>query len=149
MTRVRTMQQVEQLAKSRQVQDRAYVDSDVRADPQGDFRLTGTGMDGMEVDYAALSQAYSQLGDLHAELAKQRDLAAELEQPMGDGSGPVAARMAQAFGVRADAEGGVRAVLEKYLTELADVRESIRATLADYETVDNAAKDALNRAGRI
>ncbi|GLZ38331.1 hypothetical protein [Actinokineospora sp. NBRC 105648] len=148
MTRVRNMQQAEAMRHDRgRVEQVAVVLPEVTAAAPGDHRVTGTGMDGVEADYAALAAADRELAALYDDLVGQLRRAQELADPLQGGLGPVAAPMARAFLDRADTEGGVRAALVDYIEELYEVRMTIRDTLNAYRAVDQQAESDLRRAG--
>ncbi|MGQ0839411.1 hypothetical protein [Actinokineospora sp.] len=147
MTRVRTMQQAEALRSEHQETTGAFMMPDITVGPRGNHSVSGTGMDGVEADYAELTRADKALAELHDQLVGQLRTATELSEPLRDGGGPVAAQMRRAFLDRADADGGVQAVLADYIEELTAVRMSIRETLQAYQQVDEQAAAALRVAG--
>ncbi|GAB3433731.1 hypothetical protein [Actinophytocola sediminis] len=123
----------------------AYVSPDIRAGAAPTHSAAGTGMDGIAVDVDALVRAERELADLHDDLFAQLREAGTLTGPLGDGAGPVATHLRQAFLDRADLDGGVQAVLVDYLEELVTVRSAILATLGAYQGVDNDLAARLNR----
>jgi hypothetical protein len=112
---------------------------------QGRHAVTGVGMDGIEVDLAALRQAERDLATLHDDLAGHLAEAADLTGPLGDGKSPVAGPMRVAFQTRAGDEGGVRTALWQYMTELVAVRVTILKTLAAYHGVEEETVSRLRR----
>jgi hypothetical protein len=120
-----------------QVTDVAYFLPDVKAGPAVQHGVTGTGMDGIDVDLEALIEAERGLADLHEELVGHLIDATELSGPLGDGGGPVTIPMRKAFKRRADPESGVQAALAEYLGELAAVRRTIMNTLRGYDRVNS------------
>ncbi|HEY0447742.1 hypothetical protein [Actinophytocola sp.] len=123
----------------------AYVAPDITVGAAPQHGATGTGMDGIAADFDALVQAERELGDLHDELFTQLRAAAQLSEPLGDGTSPVTGPMRKAFLDRADMEGGVQAALADYIRELGDVRSAILQTLGTYQGVDGEAADRLRR----
>ncbi|MCE6994810.1 hypothetical protein LZG04_08330 [Saccharothrix sp. S26] len=105
------------------------------------------GGDRIELDLGSFGTAVADLERLHGVLT---DLLAraerELEQPLGDGKGPVARNMREAFGLRGgDVGGGVRAALRSYLAELTEVREALRQVSATQQAQDEQVAQALGR----
>lgn len=105
--------------------------------------VSGTGMDGVEVDLDRLERAEKQLAGLHDDLTAQLNEAARLTQPMQDGGGPVTRAMQRRFNRLADE--GLLGALWDYRQELINVRLAILATLASYRRVDADAADQLRR----
>jgi hypothetical protein len=118
---------------------------DVRMGMPVQHGVTGVGMDGIEVDFAALRQAERELADLHDDLVGHLSDAADLTGPLGDGASPVTGPMRKAFRSRADMEGGVQTALLDYLEELIAVRVAIVQTLTTYEGVENDTVGRLRR----
>jgi hypothetical protein len=106
--------------------------------------LTGTGMDGVDVDLDLLARAEKQLGDLHDDLTAQLTEAGRLLEPMQDGTGPVTRSMRRRFNRLADADG-LQGALWDYRQELINVRLAILATLSSYRRVDADAAERLRR----
>jgi hypothetical protein len=104
--------------------------------PTADHGMTGTGMNGFELDPEAMRATLKELGDLRAKLEGFRREAQRLAEPLPDGGGLVAMQMRQAFLDRADLDNGVQAVLEDYILELDSVEDTIRSTLEAYESLD-------------
>ncbi|MPZ81070.1 MAG: hypothetical protein GEV28_12030 [Actinophytocola sp.] len=119
----------------RRERHRAHLtDLTVGATPQ--FGATGTNVDGVATDFAALAAAEHKLADLHDDLERQLREAAELSEPLGDGSSPVTGPMRKAFMHRVDIDGGVQGALWDYMQELIAVRIAILKTLDTYRGVD-------------
>jgi hypothetical protein len=143
--RIDDLTEAKQLRREYREQDVAYMVPDidvVRAGPNG---VTGTGMDGIEVDFAALRTAERDLAALRDELAGHLDEANELTGPLGDGTSPVTGPMRKAFHVRADDNGGVRGALRQYMGEIDAVRFAILKTLASYEGVESHTAGQLHQ----
>jgi hypothetical protein len=123
----------------------AYFVPDTSALPNVQHGVTGTGMDGIQADFATLRQAERELAALHDDLLAHLKDAAELTGPLGDGTSPVTRAMRKAFLDRADMEGGVQTALLDYMEELIGVRMAILQTLATYEGVENETVGQLRR----
>jgi hypothetical protein len=121
------------------------VNPDNHVGPAPVHTVTGTGMDGLEVDLPRLAKAQEELAALHDDLLAHANLALDLTHPPRDGQSPIVAHMRRAFAERADVEGGVQKVLHDYLTELVNVRSAILATLGTYQALDAEAVAMLNR----
>lgn len=143
--RIDSLSEAQRLRSEHRVVDVAHVVPDIDARQAAQHSVTGTGMDGIEADFAELRSAEKRLADLSDELLDQLREAQELTGPLGDGGGPVTGPMRRAFGERADMEGGVQAALADYLEELLAVRGAILATLDTYGAVDDEAANRLNR----
>ena len=120
----------------------------VHAGPNGDYGMTGVGMNGFELDPAAMNETLRKLGDLRSQLEQLRSTAQRLAEPLPDGGGLVAQQMRRAHHVRADADSGVQAVLADYIAELDSVEDTIRSTLEAYLGFDWRAAAEL-RAGEV
>ncbi len=109
--------------------------------------VVAEGGDLIELDLGSFSSAVADLERLHAELTEllaRTDR--EVEQPLGDGKGPVARNMRQAFGLRAgDLGGGVRAALRSYLEELTEVREALHQVSSTHRAQDEQVARAMER----
>ncbi|GAA3021120.1 hypothetical protein [Actinokineospora globicatena] len=147
MTWVHNAREAEALLARYQPVAHAELVTEVVAGPRGDFTITGSGSDAVEVDYAALERADRELAALHDDLVKQLRAAEDLGEPLSAGTGPVAVAMSRSFLGRADTTDGLRAVLSNYLKELAEVRATIKATLVAYRSVDEHAETAIRHAG--
>jgi hypothetical protein len=135
--RIDSLTEAKRLQREHQVTDVAYFLPDVKAGPAVQHGVTGTGMDGIDVDLEALREAERGLADLHEELMRHLTDATELSGPLGDGGGPVTIPMGKAFRRRADPESGVQAALTEYLGELIAVRLAIMNTLNGYDGVNS------------
>ncbi|SES25511.1 hypothetical protein [Actinokineospora terrae] len=147
MTWVHNAREAEALRAQLKPVTRAELVVDVVAGPRGDFTITGSGTDGLEVDYAALQRAETELAALQRDLVAHLRAAEDLGEPLAAGAGPIAATMSRTFLGRADTTDGLRKVLANYLEELAEVRATISATLAAYRGVDEHAENAIRHAG--
>ncbi|WP_026423144.1 hypothetical protein [Actinokineospora inagensis] len=147
MTRVHDMRQARAMRSESGPVAQVVTDTDVHAGPPGDYRVTGTGSDGVEVDYAALQAADRELAILADDLNNQLRQVGDLAAPLPAGAGLLAAAMEREFVGRTDASTGLRAVLTQYLGELNQVRAAINATLATYQRVDEHAATTLRRVG--
>ncbi|OLR90818.1 hypothetical protein [Actinokineospora bangkokensis] len=138
MTRVRTEQGLERLARERGGDGNwvAAVPERVRETARGDHSVQGENMDGVQLSPAELQATEAELGALQSQLEAQLALARSLTEPLHDGTGPVAAPMRREFLHRADAEGGVEAALHEYIAEVAQVRTWIGEALAAYTATD-------------
>lgn len=143
--RIDNLTEAKRLQRDHRESDVAYFLPDVKAGPAVQHGVTGTGMDGIDVDFAALRQAEQELATLHDDLIQHLRDASELTGPLGDGASPVTVPMGKAFKSRADVDGGVQAALVDYLEELVGVRVAILSTLAEYEGVNNDMAARFNR----
>lgn len=143
--RIDDLADAKRLKHEHKPEDEAFVLSDVVGLPAVAHGVGGVGMDGIEVDFAALQQAERQLAGLHDELVKHLNDADELTGPLGDGSSPVTVSMRKAFRVRADMEGGVKRALLDYMEELIAVRTAIVQTLDTYTGVEGDTVEDLRR----
>lgn len=118
---------------------------DVEA-PTGAGAAELVGEDGgrIELDPAEIAAADAELARRHDELSELLAQAKELEAPLRDGSGPVAAHLRRAFGLRGSAERGVQAILRDYLDELAALRAAIRNAASSHQRADEQARDSLH-----
>ncbi|QFZ22123.1 hypothetical protein [Saccharothrix syringae] len=110
--------------------------------------VVAEGGDLIEMDLPAFTAAVSDLDRLHAVLTDLLGRAdRELDQPLGDGRGPVALHMRRAFGLRGgDLSGGVRHALRSYLDELEAVRASLQGVRDAQQAQDQQVGQALGRA---
>lgn len=123
----------------------ARVETDIVGLPVVDHGVGGVGMDGIEVDFATLQAAEQRLAGLHDELVGHLRVAADLAEPLGDGTSPVSRHMRRAFRTRADMEGGVQRALLDYLEELIAVRTAIVQTLQTYSAAEGDTVENLRR----
>src|SRR5262245_7917756 len=123
--RIDNLTEAKHLRKEYRAEDVAYLVPEVGALAAGPHQVTGTGMDGIQADFAALRQAERELAALHDDLVSHLNEATDLAGPLDDGSSPVATPMRAAFRTRADNEGGVQTALQQYLTEVISVRVAI------------------------
>lgn len=109
--------------------------------------VADAGADRIELDLDEFRQAERDLDELQAELvALLRRAEAEVDQPLGDGQGPVALHMRRAFGLRAGAVGGgVRVALRTYLDELGALREALHRVGATHQAQDEEAERTMRR----
>ncbi|MEU4442999.1 hypothetical protein AB0K14_27420 [Actinosynnema sp. NPDC050801] len=109
--------------------------------------VVAEGGDFIELDLASFTTAVSDLERLHGvltELLARADR--EMEQPLGDGKGPVALNMRRAFGLRGgDVGGGVRTALRSYLRELARLRDSLEQVGRTHQAQDEQVRQDLGR----
>lgn len=143
--RIDSLSEAKRLAREHRPQDVAYFMPQVSSVPAAQHGVSGVGMDGFEADFAALRQAESELAALHDGLVGHLRDAADLAEPLADGSSPVTGPMRKAFRARADMEGGVQTALLDYLEELVAVRVAILNTLASYEGVNDETTNRLRR----
>lgn len=119
----------------------------VHAGPRADHGVTGVGMDGFEIDPAALDQALHKLRGLQAQLQEHLDNAQDLARHLPDGGGPVAMVMRRTFHIRAHADrGGVQAVLRDYIHEVDGIIDVLQLTRASYADLDADAGAGLSAA---
>ncbi|WP_367137639.1 hypothetical protein [Saccharothrix sp. HUAS TT1] len=109
--------------------------------------VVAEGGDRIELDLASFSAATADLDRLHRVLT---DLLAradrELDQPLGDGKGPVALNMRRAFGLRGGEEdGGVRAALRTYVAELTALRRALQQVSATHQAQDELVEQTLRQ----
>lgn len=110
--------------------------------------VVGEDKDGIELDPAEIAEAQRQLDKLSDDIAQYLQQAVDLDGPLGDGKGPVAAHMRKAFGLRGGAgPGGVQAALQQYLAELARLRDAIARVAATHQASDDTTADALQLGG--
>ncbi|WP_053721682.1 hypothetical protein [Saccharothrix sp. NRRL B-16348] len=109
--------------------------------------VVAEGGDFIELDLASFTTAASDLERLHGvvtELLSRADR--EMEQPLGDGKGPVALNMRRAFGLRGgDVGGGVRTALRSYLRELTLLRDSLEQVAKTQQAQDEQVRHDLER----
>jgi hypothetical protein len=114
----------------------------------GELRVhgaSGQGMDGVAADYDELSRLNTRLLELRDTLAKQHAEAAELTEPLADGTSPVTGPMRKAFYQRADVQEGVQGVLRQYLEEVDAAIGAINSTLNTYRGVDGFTGSRFDR----
>jgi hypothetical protein len=69
-----------------------------------------------------------------------------MDQPLGDGKGPVALNMRRAFGLRGgDVGGGVRTALRSYLRELSLLRDALEQVGKTQQAQDEQVRQDLGR----
>jgi hypothetical protein len=141
--RIDNMGEARHLRHEHRPQSVAYFSPDISAVPVAQHGVSGVGMDGIEVDFAALRDAEGRLATLNDQLSDQLNSAAHLTGPLADGTSPVTGPMRKLFHSRADMEGGVQTALLEYLEELTAVQLAIRETLEEYEGVDEEAASRL------
>ncbi|WP_447003209.1 hypothetical protein ACRAKI_26420 [Saccharothrix isguenensis] len=109
--------------------------------------VVAEGGDRIEVDLDEFTRAESRLAELHGTLSELLGRAGgELGQPLGDGRGPVARHMRQAFGLRAgELGGGVQAALRSYLDELDALRDALHRVGATHRAEDEQVAEGLGR----
>ncbi|MFJ6675605.1 hypothetical protein ACIQMJ_31255 [Actinosynnema sp. NPDC091369] len=109
--------------------------------------VVAEGGDFIELDLDSFGRAVADLDRLHGVLSGLlRRAEQELEQPLGDGKGPVARNMREAFGLRgSDLGGGVRAALRSYLAELAALQEALQQVGKTQKVQDDYVAQALER----
>lgn len=143
--RIDSLSEAKRLAREHQMQDMAYVMPEITVGRRPEHGVTGTDMDGIEVDFDELRQAERDLAGLHDELVRHLRDAVELAGPLGDGTSPVTGPMRKAFLDRADVDGGVQAALLDYISELISVRAAMIETLNAYDAADGDALELLNQ----
>ncbi|WP_033441773.1 hypothetical protein [Saccharothrix sp. NRRL B-16314] len=118
----------------------------------GAARVVAEGGDRIEVDLDEFTRAESRLAELHGTLSELLGRAGgELGQPLGDGRGPVARHMRQAFGLRAgdqdagDVGGGVQTALRSYLKELERLRDALHQVGVTHRAEDEQVAEELRR----
>ncbi|WP_380730401.1 hypothetical protein [Saccharothrix hoggarensis] len=112
----------------------------------GPAGVVAEGGDRIELDLDEFTRAETRLAELHATLARLLVRTADLEQPLGDGKGPVARHMRKAFGLRAgDLGGGVQSALQSYLVELQVMRDALEQVSDTQKSVDEQAEQDLRR----
>lgn len=109
--------------------------------------VVARGGDVIELDLAEFARAESRLAELQATLSGLLEQAGgELAQPLGDGKGPVARHMRQAFGLRAgDLGGGVQMALRSYLEELGALRDALHRVGATHQAEDEQVARGLGQ----
>lgn len=109
--------------------------------------VVAEGGDRIELDLGSFSSAVADLDRLQGVLTELLARAErEMEQPLGDGKGPVARNMREAFGLRgSDIGGGVRAALHSYLTELTELREALHEVGETQRVQDDQVAQAIGR----
>lgn len=111
--------------------------------------VVGEDSDGLELDPGQINEAVKHLDELYALIATYQEEAQDLAGPLGDGRGPVAAHMRQAFGLRGSATpGGVQKALEEYLEDLARLRDAIAAAGAVHRASDEDSASDLQSTGQ-
>ncbi|MFI9010615.1 hypothetical protein ACIGNX_25600 [Actinosynnema sp. NPDC053489] len=137
----------EELRHEQRGSDAVAVPEVSRPTGAGAAGVVAEGGDRIELDLASFGTAVSDLDRLHGVLT---DLLAradrEMDQPLGDGKGPVALNMRRAFGLRGgDVGGGVRAALRSYLEELTALREALREVGATHQAEDEQVARTMGR----
>ncbi|WP_141982353.1 hypothetical protein [Saccharothrix saharensis] len=109
--------------------------------------VVAEGGDRIELDLDSFGRSVSDLDRLHGVLSGLLARAErEMEQPLGDGKGPVARNMRAAFGLRgSDLGGGVRAALRSYLDELTGLRQALQQVGQTQKVQDDHIAQALGR----
>lgn len=109
--------------------------------------VVAEGGDFIELDLASFAAAVSDLERLHGvltELLARADR--EMDQPLGDGKGPVALNMRRAFGLRGgDVGGGVRLALRSYVRELTLMRDALEQVGKTQRAQDEQVRQDLER----
>lgn len=113
----------------------------------GSAGVVAEGGDRIELDPASFTTAVGELDRLHALLKDLLDRTdREMDQPLGDGKGPVALNMRRAFGLRGgDVGGGVRAALRSYVAELTALREALHQVSATHQAEDEQVARTMGR----
>jgi hypothetical protein len=102
--------------------------------------------DRIELDLDEFARAGGELERLRGELVELlRRAEGEVDQPLGDGQGPVARHMRRAFGLRAGEVGGVRVALRSYLEELDALRDALHRVGATHQAEDAEAERTMGR----
>lgn len=143
--RIDSLSEAKRLAREHRVEQVGHAMPDVRVGDRPVHGVTGTGMDGIDVDLDELRRAEQELAKLHEGLLEHLNEAIDLAGPLGDGTSPVTGPMRRAFRERADLEGGVQAALFDYIGELMSVRAAILATLDAYDAADEDAFALLDQ----
>ena len=151
VVRVRGVEHAEQMREELRGQERgsrAVALPEVSAPTgAGAAGVVAEGGDRIELDLHSFGTAVADLERLHGvltELLARADR--EMDQPLGDGKGPVARNMREAFGLRGgDLGGGVRAALRSYLAELTEVRKALQQVSATQKAQDEQVEQALGR----
>ncbi|MFD7658295.1 hypothetical protein ACFV4N_30345 [Actinosynnema sp. NPDC059797] len=154
MVRVRGVEDVKRLRDELKPEERGRgsVDAPDVAAPTG-AGMAGVVADGdadrIELDLDEFTRAGGELERLRGELVELLKRAeGEVDQPLGDGQGPVALHMRRAFGLRAGAiDGGVRKALSSYLEELETLRNALNGVAETYRTEDDEVKRTMGRLG--
>ncbi|MEV8442305.1 hypothetical protein AB0425_33435 [Actinosynnema sp. NPDC051121] len=109
--------------------------------------VVAEGGDFIELDLASFTTAVADLERLHGVLTGLLARAdREMEQPLGDGKGPVALYMRRAFGLRGgDVGGGVRTALRSYLKELELLRDALEQVGRTQRAQDEQVRQDLER----
>ena len=109
----------------------------------GTAALVAEDAGGIALDPQEIAAADAALARRHDDLTALLNRAKELETPLRDGGGPVAAHLRKAFGLRGSADTGVQATLRNYLDELEALRDAIRQAGAGHLRADEQAGDSL------
>ena len=140
--RIDNAAEAKKLARTDHPKHVPHVSLDDHVGPRPVHQVSGTAINGIDVDLGKLAETEARLGTLQEKLLDHLRTAATLAGPLADGSSPVTGPMRQAFHDLAG-DGGVRRVLGDYATELGRVRVAIRQTLAGYQAVDTDAAALL------
>ncbi|MFC6088518.1 hypothetical protein Q5530_22615 [Saccharothrix sp. BKS2] len=152
MVRVRGVEDAQRLREELKDDERGRgsVDAPDVAAPTG-AGAAGVVADGaadrIELDLDEFTRAGGELERLRGELVELlRRAEGEVDQPLGDGQGPVALHMRRAFGLRAgEVGGGVRVALRSYLRELDALREALDRVGKTHQAEDEEAKRTMGR----
>lgn len=104
--------------------------------------------DGIDINPDEVQSAKDTLASVTLEIAACLQQAKDLGGPLGDGQGPVARHMREAFGLRGGDQGGsVQKALNEYLTELNGLVDAVAGAAATHATADAANAAAIQAAG--
>ena len=143
--RIRNTGDAKELLGKYHVAKAGHSDVTVHAGPKTSYAISGTGMDGFEIDPDAMIEARGKLDELQRQLETHLTTAQDLAAPLPDGTSRVADKMREAYLDRASLEHGVQGILRDYLAELGAVQAAIQATLQMYDDLDSATADGVSR----
>jgi hypothetical protein len=143
--RVDDFAEAKELSKEHKRVHHDKVGPDIHAGQLQVHGASGTSMDGIAADIDQLITLSNTLQGLRDQLSGHLATAAQLTEPLADGSSPVTGPMRKAFLQRADVDEGVQGTLTQYIEELDAVRQAISDTLLTYTGVDTEAGSRFDR----
>jgi hypothetical protein len=143
--RVDDFAEAKELSKEHHKVHHGKVGPDIHAGKLQVHGASGTSMDGISADVDELIALSNTLQTLRDQLTGHLTTAAQLTEPLEDGSSPVTGPMRKAFLQRADVDEGVQGTLAQYIEELDAVRRAIGDTLTTYTGVDADAGSRFDR----
>jgi hypothetical protein len=147
--RVDDFAEAKELSKEHKRVRHEKVGPDIHAGQLQVHGASGTSMDGIAADVDELIALSNTLASLRDDLSGHLAKAAQLAEPLEDGSSPVTGPMRKAFLQRADVDEGVQGTLVQYIEELDAVRQAISDTLVTYTGVDTEVGSRFDRLANL